>query len=212
MLQLKTQLYRLKLDEYKVRKAALTELTSNILESLSTEYGVYLEDINQIRGHPWKILTALKQRIAPSDAAQIRDIETKYEKLKKGPGNQNLETYTEQWQRTYTDAINNKLFEAEGQRAHRHFLMAIREKETNFADTMLINLNREPAIDFYKLLEEFRQFVRYQKAEKGSPIPPFLLIPTSLPHLIRDLHSMVSDRLDHLAFAAKTMPSVIAGT
>ena len=88
MLQLKTQLYRLKLDEYKVRKAALTELKSKILESLSTEYGVYLEDINHKRGHPWKILTALEQRIAPFDAAQIRDIETKYQKLKKGPGNQ----------------------------------------------------------------------------------------------------------------------------
>lgn len=61
------QVYKFKLAAYKREAKALADLSNFILETISAENVVYVE---QADPHPWNILRTLKQRLAPTAEAE----------------------------------------------------------------------------------------------------------------------------------------------
>ena len=117
---------------------------------------------------PWDHLIALKRRLAPSDSARALDIETKYHKLCKGPGKQDIEAWLEEWQLVCSEAISYKIGEAIGNRPLRDFLMAIHSKEPIFADSYLMDLEDDKPQDLDLLIENFRRLIRLHQSQKAK--------------------------------------------
>ena len=52
--------------------------------------------IQNVEPHPWNVLRALKNTLAPSDQAQSLEVDQRYRKLCKGPGTQDLEAWLDE--------------------------------------------------------------------------------------------------------------------
>lgn len=152
--------YKTKYAKYERQQKALSDLITFIQETITSHNIVYIQ---KEEAHPWNILRALKKRLAPSDEARSLDIEQRYHKLCKGPGNQNVETWLDEWMATITEAKEHSVAEVNGTRPVRDFLMAIRPKEPTFADAHLVFLRYKVVDDLYELAEAFRQHLRLQQ-------------------------------------------------
>ena len=74
----------------------------------------------------------------------------------KGPGNQNIETWLDEWDRVYTEALNINLPEVKGNRPMEDFLMAVESKDPHFTSTYMMKLEDGEINDIYTLAERFR--------------------------------------------------------
>ena len=93
--------YKSRLARYNEQKTGFTAIITFIQETITVENAIFIQ---KIESHPYNLLVALKQRLAPSDRARSLYLEKRYEKLKKGPSDQDIETWINDWQRMYTDA------------------------------------------------------------------------------------------------------------
>lgn len=132
-------IYKTRLARFEREEKAFWDLISFIQETIAA-HNVTL--IQKEESHPWNILRALKQRLAPSDEARNPAIEQRYHKLCKGPGTQNLDLWLDDWTTTYAEAIEHQIAEATGSRPIRDFLMAVRFKEPTFSDAHLVMIRR----------------------------------------------------------------------
>jgi hypothetical protein len=80
--------YKRSIATYDRQKAAIATLRSFIQETISRIYLTYTFDCDT----PYDMLVALKQRVAPTDQARKIELINQYQKLKKTPRSQNLET------------------------------------------------------------------------------------------------------------------------
>ena|SRR5271154_1386028 len=63
-----------------------------------------------------EMLIALRQRVAPTDEARELELIGRYNKLKKPPRSQDLESWFQQWEKTYKEAKALSLAEVKGKR------------------------------------------------------------------------------------------------
>lgn len=159
------EIYKTKIARYERQEKAFGDLIIFIQDTIAAHNVIYIQ---KVEPHPWNLLNALKQRIAPSDEARSLELEQKYHQLCKGPLNQNLETWLDEWTTTFTLATEYAIGEVTGTRPIRDFLMAIRHKEPTFADTHLVHLKDKSSGDLYELIEEFRQHIRLIQLSKPS--------------------------------------------
>lgn len=152
------EIYKGQMDKFERQEKAFTDLITFIQETIAPHN---VKFIQQVEPHPWNHLQALKARLAPSDQARSLEVEQRYHKLCKGPGNQNMEAWLDEWTMTLANATQQGIAEVTGNRPVRDFLIAIRSKEPNFADAHLVLILKyhEPE-DLYLLIEEFRQYIR----------------------------------------------------
>ena len=68
----------------------------------------------------------------------------------------------------YTQAIEYHIAEVSGTRPVKDFLLAIRSKNSSFADTHLVLLKHMDEIDLHELVENFRQHFRLQQLQGPS--------------------------------------------
>ena len=122
--------YKSRLARYNEQKTGFTAIISFIQETITVENAILIQ---KVESHPYNLLVALKQRLAPSDQARSLYLEKRYEKLKKGPGNQDTETWINDWQRMYTDATIHGLAEVSGDRPIRDFLLGIYSKDPAYS-------------------------------------------------------------------------------
>ncbi|SLM40368.1 hypothetical protein LPUS_11143 [Lasallia pustulata] len=115
------EVYKIDLADFERQAKALSDLTTFLQDTISAHNITYLKNVEP---HPWDILRALKKRLAPSDTAQKYEVIYAYRKMCKGPGNQNIETWLDEWDRVYTEALNIDLPEVKGNRPMEDFLMA----------------------------------------------------------------------------------------
>ena len=80
------------------------------------------------------MLVALKQRVVPTDQARKIELINQYQKLKKAPRGQNLDTWPQQWEKTYKECKQLKLPDAEDNRPLYDFLNAISGTAPEFAN------------------------------------------------------------------------------
>ena len=77
------EVYNSRLAEYNEQKTGFTAIISFIHETITVENAILIQEIES---HPYDLLVALKQRLAPTDQARSLDLEKPYEKLEKGLG------------------------------------------------------------------------------------------------------------------------------
>ena len=90
MLSLKHKQNQIKFEK---QQASFKEIIKYIQATVSPENATLIENIE---AHPWNLLTALKERIAPSDDARLYSIEKEYRKLCDGPRDQDVEKWIDQ--------------------------------------------------------------------------------------------------------------------
>lgn len=163
--KVQNSLYKMQLAAYERQEKAFGDLTAFIQDTIAANNVIFIQKEDS---HPWNILRALKNRLAPSDEARSLAVEQKYHKLCKGPGTQDLETWINQWSVTFTEAKEIGIGEVTGTRPIRDFLMAIREKEPTFADAHLISLKNKKSEDLFELIEDFRQHLHLQQLHQSS--------------------------------------------
>lgn len=154
------EIYKPKLAKYERQEKAFGDPIT-LIQDMITAYNVTF--IQSEEPHPWDILRALKQRLAPSDQARSLEIKQNYHRLCKGPGSQNVEAWLDEWTLTFTKATEYSIAEVTGSRPVRDFLMAIRTKEPTFANTHFILLKHLQAGNLYEIVEDFRQHVWLQQ-------------------------------------------------
>jgi hypothetical protein len=86
------QTYKRQQELYDKQEAALAALRTTIQETISRVYLRYTFRCDTT----YDMLTALKRRVAPTDRARKIELVNRYQKLKKAPQSQNLETWLRQ--------------------------------------------------------------------------------------------------------------------
>lgn len=122
---------KVQFSQYKAKKAKWDEQQESIIKLMDFIYESItvpnLISIQKTEVHPYNMLRALKQRLAPSDSARLLEIEQDYARLKSGPSpHQNSEVWLDEWTRMYELAKELKLAEVvDSSRTYRDFLLAI---------------------------------------------------------------------------------------
>lgn len=159
----KQNIYKSQLAKFDKQKAAFADIINFIFESISAQIAVLIQHVDV--AHPYDILRTLKNGIAPTDKGRELQLRNRYDKLKKGPGNQNIETWLNEWQQMYYEAAACKLAEVEGNRAITDFLIAIGTKHPSFADSEMSILNWNPnRRTMHEFIDAYRQHVRVKAA------------------------------------------------
>ena len=131
--------YKMDCVDFDRQQKAFSDLIAFIQETIASEN---ITHIAQVESHPWDILRALSQRLAPSDEGRAMQIKEKYLKLRKGPGTQNIDQFLDEWLLTYRKAKDYGIAEVTGKRPVRDLLLAIDKVNPYFAQTRLSNLEQ----------------------------------------------------------------------
>lgn len=158
--------FGLDLLHYERQQEALRELNKNIHSTISAQNALWLRtEVGD--ADPWSVLRGLRDRLAPTDEARVKEIKRRYGRVCKGPGNREVEAWVMDWQAAYTWA---KVYDVGdimvGNRPQRDFLMAVSAKERMFAAIHLGKLEKleeGQGSDVYELIESFRFFLRMMK-------------------------------------------------
>lgn len=164
-LQLST--YKISLSNFEKQCRAFADINAFITETITLNNAVYIQ---RTEPHPYNILVALKQKLAPSDQARSRSIEQEYQRLIKGPGsNQDPEKWLEEFIRTYALAKDHNIGEVIGDRPIRDFLVAIKSIDHAFYTTYMIRLEENPnTLDLFTIAERFQHIFRLDDHPKTS--------------------------------------------
>ena len=144
--------YKLLLLEYKEQQAAFRGIIDYILDTILPANIIYIQNVEV---HPYVVLVALKERLAPSDEARSLSIEREYRKLCEGPRNQKTNKWLDEWTRCYIRAKECGLGEATGDRPVRDFLLAVDKINPAFATAHWISM-RSNSLDMFDVIKSFR--------------------------------------------------------
>ena len=116
---------------------------------------------------------SLKKRIAPTDEARKIHLATQYAKLKKAPRNQNFEVWLQEWEKVYTECVELKLPEIEGNRSVRDFAYAVESISPSWSEYwknefQRLDWKKEELPSFFELSELYRNHRRTELAQKGK--------------------------------------------
>jgi hypothetical protein len=160
--------FKHQLTLYERQDAALASLRLFIQETISRTFLPYTFNCDT----PYDILVALRRRIAPTDKARKLELTQRYQKLKNAPRAQNVDTWLQQWERTYTECKDLNLALVADEQPVYDFLQAIVDILPEFSNVWMVNLQTkeadgEPLPDFYGIVELFRNHQRLSNAQKG---------------------------------------------
>ena len=101
---------------------------------------------------------SLKKRVAPTDEARKMHLATQYAKLRKAPRNQNFEAWLQEWEKVYTECVELKLPEIEGNRSVRDFAYAVESVSPSWSEYwknefQRLDWKKEELLSFFKLVK-----------------------------------------------------------
>jgi hypothetical protein len=110
----------------------------------------------------------LKLRVAPTDRARKLELVQKYQELKKAPRTQQIDTWIEAWERTYTQMKEADLPDVQDDRALFDFILAIKSLDSTYASTHEVLLNekirkKEEIPTLYEAVADFRNHLRLNR-------------------------------------------------
>lgn len=160
----KSSNYKTLLAAYEKQQRVFDEIIQFIQSTISTTNAIHIE---RVEPHPYNILKALKQKLAPSDQARSLDIEQNYHRIIKGPRDQDLEKWLDEWTKIYTLAKEYNIGEVTNtDRPIRDFLLAVQSIDASFTTTYMIKLTEAPnTLDLFTIIENFRHIARLKKKE-----------------------------------------------
>ena len=161
--------YKRKIATFDRQKAAIATLRSFIQETVTRTYLTYTFGCDT----PHDMLVALKQRVAPTDQARKIELISQYQKLKNTPDSHNLDTWLQQWEKTYKECKQLRLPDVEDDRPLYDFLNAISGIAPEFANVWTINIQMkldsgDALPDLYKIVELFRNNIRLSNAQRDA--------------------------------------------
>jgi hypothetical protein len=147
----------------------MATLRSFIQETITRTYLTYTFDCDT----PHDMLVTLKQRVAPTDQARKIELINQYQKLKEAPHSQNLDTWFQQWEKTYKECKQLNLPDVEDDRPLYDFLKAISGIAPEFANVWTINIQMkldsgDALPDLYKIVELFRNNRRLSSVQRDA--------------------------------------------
>ena len=121
----------------------------------------------------YDMLVTLKQRVAPTDQARKIELINQYQKVKEAPRTQNLNTWLQQWEKTFKECKQLKLPDVEDDRPLYDFLNVISGIAPEFANIWTINIQMKPdnsnaLPDLYKIVELFRNNRRLSDTQRDT--------------------------------------------
>jgi hypothetical protein len=160
--------YKRKVAAFDRQKAAVATLRSFIQETITRTYLTYTFNCET----PYDMLVALKQHVAPTDQAREIELTKQYQKLKEAPRSQDLDTWLQQWEKTYKECKQLELPDVYEDRPLYDFLNAISGIASEFANVWMINIQvkldtGDTIPDLYKIVELFRNNRRLINAQEG---------------------------------------------
>ena len=165
--KVKEAVFRSHMAKYEKQKQAFDDIINYILETVSAQNAVLIQHVKT--ANPWDMLRTLKNSVAPSDIGKELQLRNRYEKLRKGPTNQNIETWISEWQQMFHEATAAKISEVQGAKPIMDFLLAIRSKHPSYADAEMTYLARKPnKRDMHQYIDAYRQHVRITAAAEKS--------------------------------------------
>ena len=163
----KQNVYKSQKAKFDKQTEAFSDIISFVYESISAHNAVLIQNIQS--PHPYNILKALKERLAPTDKARALQLRGRYYKLMKGPGNQHIETWINEWQQMFYEASACNLAETQGDRPLTDFLLAVQTKSPSYADSQLTNLEWNPNTrTMDQQIESYRQYIRLNAAARPA--------------------------------------------
>jgi len=125
------------------------------------------------------MLTALKERLSPTEKDRERSLVEVFSKLKKVPRNSDIDDWLAQWQSIYTQCKTLDLPEVHKNRASVAFLNALRDVDTFFTDAELREIQKleedgKEGPDVIKLLNRYETRRRMFPPQKGRSQPAFV--------------------------------------
>lgn len=164
-------IYKNSLKEYEKQRNALGDIVSFIQETISTTNAVHIEHAGT---NPWDILVALKKKLAPTDDAREIFIEAEYARVCKGPKNQDIDKWIDDWMRVYTQAKQLNLPDSVGRRPVRHFILALEHVYPQLVTTALFELQRAPeTFTVDSIVEQVRNVYRMKDLDKKNVASAF---------------------------------------
>lgn len=94
-------LYKIRLNRYDQRKAALAHLHRFIQETVHPDRIHHTFDCDSV----YRMLVNLKQRLKPRDDVRRLQLTEQYRELQKSPKNKNLDTWITSWEKVYREGI-----------------------------------------------------------------------------------------------------------
>ena len=130
---------------------------------------VYINNKNTV----YQILVALKKRLAPTNYTRKLDLARKYNKLKTYSKREDVEKQLKDQETTFTDEKKLSILEVADERSLFDFTYAISIIDSRYATTQEYFLTqkvktREPLLELYDLVEDFRNHYQQSKALKLS--------------------------------------------
>lgn len=165
--KLKKEIYKSRLIKWEKQHESMTKLVDFIYDTISVANRVYIQ---KTEVHPWNILRALKQKLAPSDSARELELERLYDKLKTGPTpRQNVETWLDEWIQMYYLAKEFGLNAVvDTRKVYRDFILAIEHitpvMAQMYEDALDNTEDREKQL--FKLIEKFRNYIRLRDIKR----------------------------------------------
>lgn len=144
------------LATYKEAKKALKELEHHILSTTDRKNLRYLKG----QGSVYKMLLALKTRLAPMDSMRILEVRKRYRALLRAPKAQNLDRWLLDWERTYFKACQLGLPEIENHKCLYDFLNALRAVDMHFVAGEKAVIEYQIRVGMLPTLEELLESYR----------------------------------------------------
>jgi hypothetical protein len=162
--------YKQQFDLYERQRAALASLRAYIQSSVSRNCLYYTFECETAR----EMLIELQKRFKPTDQLRELYLAVKYQKLKKPPKSQDLDTWLQSWERVYHECDKAKLPDVQLGRANRYFLRAISTLAPEFATYWRNEIAKEKrrgqtALSLDSLVEEFRDHRWHLGMENDQP-------------------------------------------
>jgi hypothetical protein len=159
--------YKWQRDLYDKRDNALSSLRTIIQSSVSRSCLHYTFGTSNAR----EMLTELQKRLQPTDQLRELDLSAKYQKLKKAPKAQDLDTWLQNWEKVYHECNKIKLPDVQGIRPVRDFLRAVATIIPEFSTYWINDIAKaqgQNVPDLYRIVELFRDHRRHLATQKGQ--------------------------------------------
>ena len=159
--------YKWQRDLYDKRDNALSSLRTSIQSSVSRSCLHYTFGTSSAR----EMLIELQKRLQPTDQLRELDLTARYQKLKKAPKGQDLDTWLQNWEKVYHDCNKINLPDVQGTRPVRDFLRAVATVIPEFSTYWINDIAKtqgQNAPDLYRIVELFRDHRRHLATQKGQ--------------------------------------------
>jgi len=104
------------------------------------------------------MLVKLKERFSPTTTSRTQEVLSRYRRLLRAPHNQAVNEWLQDVEKVYNDCKKLDMLETKGTRAIQDFLDAVSNLAPEFTGYWANKLLEEDNIDFYHVVQKFREF------------------------------------------------------